>query len=63
MACAFAGYVMHEALELATVCGVRVADPHAEPYPHSPWNHSLREGFPTELTEESMLRTIRVVTG
>jgi hypothetical protein len=63
MACAFGGYILHEAMELATVGGVRVADPHAEPYPFSPWNRSLREGFPSELTEESMMRTIRVVTG
>ncbi len=63
LACAFASYLMHEALELVTCDGARIADPHGEPYISNPWNRSLREGFPSQLTPESLAATIRVVTG
>lgn len=63
LTCAFAGYVMHEALELATVGGLRIADPHREPYETNPLNRPLRDGFPVELTPETMATALRVVTG
>lgn len=63
LACAFAGYVMHEALELSTVDGARPADPHAGVYETNPFNRSLRDGFPVQLTPETLAATLRVVTG
>lgn len=62
-AAAFAGYCMHEALELVTLEGATVLDPHAAPYETNPANRSLRDGFPPVLTVESMTRAMRVVTG
>lgn len=53
-AAAWAGYIQHEALELVTVDGLPVLDPHAEPYATNPWNRSLRDGFPPVLTEQTM---------
>lgn len=60
-AAAFAGYVMHEALELVTFGGRAVLDPHAEPYATSPANRCLRDGFPPVLTDETLARAMKVV--
>ena len=62
-AAAWAGYVMHEALELVTVDGRAVLDPHAEPYATNPANRCLRDGFPPVLTEASLERAMGVVLG
>lgn len=62
-AAAWAGYVMHEALELVTVDSKAILDPHAEPYATNPANRCLRDGFPPALTPETMARAMRVVLG
>lgn len=66
IAAAWAGYVMHESLELVTVGGVRPIDPHGEkicshrlsPYP---FDRGLRDGLPHLLTPATLLRTLCVV--
>jgi hypothetical protein len=63
-AAAWSGYLQHEALELVTLAGdrnARVLDPHAEPYATNPVNRGLRDGFPVELTPESLLDTLALV--
>ena len=60
-AAAWVGYLQHEALELVTLDGVAVIDPHAEPYPTNPANRGLRDGFPVELTRESLFKTLKLV--
>lgn len=63
-AAAWAGYLLHEALELVTLAGDRAAkvlDPHAAPYATNPLNRGLRDGFPVELTPSSLLATLRLV--
>jgi hypothetical protein len=63
-AAAWAGYLMHESLELVTLAGDRTAkvlDPHAEPYAANPLNRCLREGFPSELTPEALQATLCLV--
>jgi hypothetical protein len=63
-AAAWAGYCQHEALELVTLAGDRAAkvlDPHAEPYPTNPANRGLRDGFPVELTPDSLIDTLALV--
>ena len=61
LAAAWAGYLQHEALELVTVDGKAVLDPHAEPYPTNPYNRGLRDGFPLRLTPETLVRTLMLV--
>jgi hypothetical protein len=63
IACAWAGYLMHEALEGVTVDGVRVLDPHTEPYETNPWNRPVRDALPVTLTPEALIAAMRVVTG
>lgn len=60
LAAAWAGFCMHEALELVTVGGLtmRPLDPH-EP-PHS-CDKGLRVGFPAVLTEETLRDTLALV--
>lgn len=58
LACAFAGYVQHEALELVTAANERVLDPHQPPY-H--WDRGLRQGFPVRLTPDSLRATLEAV--
>lgn len=60
-AAAWIGYLQHEALELVTVSGMPVLDPHAEPYPTNPLNRGLRAGFPVELTPDTLFRTLLLV--
>lgn len=63
-AAAWAGYLLHESLELVTLAGDRAAkvlDPHAEPYTTNPINRGLRVGFPVELTPQTLLATLRLV--
>lgn len=66
LAAAFAGYCLHEALELVSVDGVRPLDPHEEIThghrldPH-PYDRGLRDGFPLVLTPESLIRSLCVV--
>lgn len=60
-AAGFAGYCMHEALELVTCGGAPVLDPHREPYATNPANASLRHGFPPVLTNETLARAMKVV--
>ena len=62
LAAGFAGYVMHEALELVTVRGEIVVNPHTEPYPDAPANRTLRDGLPPALTPASLTRAMRHVT-
>lgn len=61
LAAGWAGYVAHEALELVTFGGDSVLDPHAEPYPDAPGNRGLRDGFPSVLTPDSLVRALAVV--
>lgn len=60
-AAAWVGYLQHEALELVTVGGRAVLDPHAEPYVLNPVNRGLRDGFPVELTPLTLRRALRLV--
>ena len=63
-ACAWVGYLQHEALELVTARGDRsrkVLDPHAEPYAENILNRGLRVGFPVELTPNTMVETLSLV--
>lgn len=62
-ACVWAGFLMHEALELVAVDGRRVADPHTEPYERNPFNRCIRDTLPSELTLETLHAAIGVVTG
>lgn len=57
LAAAWAGYVQHEALELVTVSGICPLDPHEESHA---FDRGLRGGFPTELTPETLRRTLTV---
>jgi hypothetical protein len=64
LAAAWAGYCQHEALELVTLAGDRASkplDPHAEPYETNPCNRGLRDGFPVELTLDTMVETLALV--
>lgn len=61
LAAAWVGYLQHEALELVTVDGRAVLDPHAEPYVLNPVNRGLRDGFPVELTPLTLRRALRLV--
>jgi hypothetical protein len=58
IAASFAGYLMHEALELVTVGGEAVLDPHKEPYEY---DRGLRTGTPTVLTPQSLHESLCVV--
>lgn len=58
---AWVGYLQHEALELVTHAGVAVLDPHAAPYVSNAVNRGLRDGFPVELTAETMIHTLELV--
>lgn len=62
-AAAWFGYCGHEALELVTIGDTvtRPLDPHTEPYETNACNRSLRDGFPTELTPETLRKTLRLV--
>ena len=57
VAAAWTGYVMHEALELVTVDGVRPIDPHRD----ATHDTCLRDGLPVLLTPETLRRTLGVV--
>lgn len=57
VAAAWAGYVMHEALELVTANGARPIDPHAD-VTH---DVCLRDGLPAVLTPESLRTALSVV--
>jgi len=68
MAAAWAGYCMHESLELVTADGVRPIDPHSEVAPGSDhrlapylYDRGLRDGLPQMLTRDTLLRTLCVV--
>lgn len=61
MAAAWCGYLQHEALELVTVGGRAVLDPHAEPYATNPFNRGLRDGMPVVLTARTMVDTLALV--
>lgn len=63
LAAAWAGYCAHEALELVTVGDwkTRPLDPHEEPYPTNPYNKGLRDGFPVELTPETLRLSLLLV--
>jgi hypothetical protein len=65
IACAWAGFLMHEALELVTIGdhATQVLPPHAEPYPANPFNRPLREVLPVELTPETLRAALAVVMG
>lgn len=65
IACAWAGFMMHEALELVTVGdhATQVLPPHAEPYPSNPFNRPLREALPVELTPATLHAALAVVMG
>lgn len=61
LAAAWCGYLGHELLELVTVDGCAVLDPHAEPYATNPCNRGLRDGLPVQLTPESLIAALGVV--
>jgi hypothetical protein len=61
MAAAWVGYLQHEALELATVGGRAIIDPHAEPYASNPANRGLRYGMPPVLTPITLAQTLALV--
>ena len=63
LAAAWVGYLQHEALELVTVDGKAVLDPHAEPYPENPYNRGLRDGFPVELNTHTLFLSLVAVMG
>lgn len=65
LAAAWFGYVGHETLEMITVDDLKtkVLDPHADPYETNPYNRCLRDGMPPELTPETFVRTLALVTG
>lgn len=58
IAAAWAGYIQHEALELVKVAGVRVLDPHLEPFTY---DRGLRCGFPPILTPRTLAETLTLV--
>lgn len=58
IAAAWAGYIQHEALELVLVAGIRPLDPHG---PGFIFDRGLRQGFPAELTPETLERTLTLV--
>lgn len=61
-AAAWAGYCMHEALELVSgPDGQPPLDPHAEPYPTNPFNRCLRDAFPPYLDTHAMFKTLRLI--
>lgn len=55
IACAWAGYMQHEALERVTVNGARPIDPHEPP---NNYDRGLRHGFPPRLTPDTLRRTL-----
>lgn len=61
LAAAWSGYAAHEALELVTISGRTVLDPHADPYVSNPANRGLRDGFPVSLTPETLVATLALV--
>lgn len=61
-AAAWAGYCMHEALELVEgPDGEPPLDPHAEPYATNPINRCLRDAFPPHLDKHRMWKTLCLV--
>lgn len=63
LAAAWVGYLQHEALELVTIDGRAVIDPHAEPYATNPANRGLRDGLPVELTPETLVAALVLIMG
>jgi hypothetical protein len=57
VAAAWACYMMHEALELVSVDGVRPIDPHSDPA----LDVCLRDGLPAVLTPETLQRALGLV--
>lgn len=57
LAAAWAGYQLHEALELVTADGVRPIDPHS----HARHDRGLRHGLPLVLTPETLLQTFEAI--
>lgn len=58
IAAGWAGYLMHEALELVTACGGRPLDPHEPPFTY---DRGLRVALPKVLTPETMRRALETV--
>ncbi len=58
IAAAWAGYLLHEGLELVTMCGGHPLDPHLEPFD---FDRGLRDGTPRELTPQALRRTLEIV--
>lgn len=61
LAAAWAGLAQHEALELVTLGGRIVLNPHDEPHRENPWNRGLRDGLPRELTPATLRKALAVV--
>lgn len=64
VAAAFAGYVLHEALELVSFADLstRPLDPHCETSPgHYAYDKGLRDGLPIELNPATLIQTLAVV--
>jgi hypothetical protein len=59
-AAGFAGYCLHEALEMVTVGDLetRPLDPHEAPFTY---DRGLRDGLPAALTPETMIESLAVV--
>jgi hypothetical protein len=60
LACAWASYFQHEALELCSVDGVRIWDPHRPPYI---WDQGFRGAMPVDVTSETIAQTLGIVMG
>lgn len=65
IACAWAGFLMHEALELVTIgdLATHVLPPHADPYPENPYNRPLRDTLPPELTMDTLRTALAAIMG
>ena len=61
IAAAWAGYLQHEALELVTVDGLAILNPHDKPYDSNPWNRGLRAGLPAVLNRTTLVAALATV--
>jgi hypothetical protein len=60
LACAWATFFQHEALEHVLVDGERLWDPHRPPYIY---DHGFRTGMPVDVVPETIERTLALVMG
>lgn len=60
LACSWATWFQHEALEHCYVDGVRMWDPHRPPFIY---DHGFRAGMPVDVEMTAIYRTLTVVVG